>query len=196
MPDVNRRFFESLMEARDLSLRGLAKRMGMSHSQLSLMLSGARRLQLDEAAQLSSIFGVPLHRIVEAAGITTHPHVNHRVSVIGAMKGDGTVELNPDGVIERTTAPDFFPENGVAIQARTGGSALDWTDGWVFFVEKPNGVDPALLGRFCLCRIKDGPMVMASVRRGYKERTYNLRGPYAADSVQLDSAAVVLFSRN
>lgn len=36
MADVNRRYFESLMQAKDLSLRALAKRMGMSHSQLSL----------------------------------------------------------------------------------------------------------------------------------------------------------------
>jgi transcriptional regulator with XRE-family HTH domain len=184
------------MQAKDLSLRGLAKRMGMSHSQLSLVFSGDRRLQLEEAAQLSSIFGEPLYRIVEAAGVSVRPIGSHRVSVIGAMQGDGTVALHPDGVIERTTAPEGMPEDSIALQARTGGSALDWMDGWVFFCPKPDGVDSAILGRFAFCQIKDGPKVLASVRRGYQEGSYNLRGPFSADSVRLVSATPVLFSRN
>ena len=184
------------MQAKDLSLRGLAKRMGMSHSQLSLVFSGDRRLQLEEAAQLSSIFGEPLYRIVEAAGVAVRPVGSHRVSVIGAMQGDGTVALNQEGVIERTSTPDGVPEDSIAVQARTGGTPLDWLDGAVFFCLKPNGVDSAILGRFAYCQIKDGPAVMASVRRGYRDGTYNLRGPYSADSVQLSAASPVLYSRN
>lgn len=195
MPEVNRRYFESLMEAKDLSLRGLAKRMGMSHSQLSLAFSGDRRLQLEEAAQLSSIFGEPLHRIVEAAGVMVRAVGGGCVSVIGAMRGDGTVDLYGDDVIERTSAPEGVPEDGVAIQARTGETPLDFMDGWVFFLPRPNGVDFAILGRFALCKLKDGPAVMASVRRGYRERSFNLRGTYNADSVRLEFATPVLFSR-
>lgn len=196
MSEVNKRYFESLMQSKELSLRGLAQRMGMSHSQLSLTFSGMRKMQLDEAAQLSNIFSEPLHRIVENAGVTVRSFSRNRVSVIGAMHGDGTVELHGEGVVERTTAPEGVPEDGVAIQARTGGTPLDFMDGWVFFLSRPNGVDPAALGRFALCRIKDGPSVMASVRRGYRENSYNLRGPFNADSVRLESATVILFTRN
>ena len=196
MTDVDRRYFESLMQAKDLSLRGLARRMEMSHSQLSLVLSGARRLQLEEAAQLSSIFGEPLYRIVEAAGVAVRPVGTHRVSVIGSMQGDGTVAPHPEGVIERTSTPDGMSEDSIAIQSRTAGSPLDWTDGWVFFCPKPNGVDAAALGRFSYCQVKDGPAVLASVRRGYQEGTFNLRGPYTADSVRLTTASPVLYTRN
>jgi hypothetical protein len=84
----------------------------------------------------------------------------------------------------------------VAVQCRTSGSALDWMDGWLFFFSKPDGVDSAILGRFAFCKIKGGPTVMASVRRGYQENSFNLRGPYNADSVRLEAASVVLFSRN
>ena len=196
MSEVNRRYFESLMAGQDLSLRGLAKRMGMSHSQLSLVFSGDRRLQLDEAAQLSSIFNEPLHRIVENAGVSVRTFVSQRLSVIGAMHGDGTVKLHEDGIVERTTGPEGLPEGAVAIQARTAGTPLDWLDGAVFFCAQPNGVDPAILGRFAFCQIKDGPAVMAGVRRGYRENTYSLRGPYNADSVRLDAATVVIFTRN
>ncbi len=196
MTTVDRRYFESLMQAKNLSLRGLARRMQMSHSQLSLVFSGVRRLQLDEVAQLSSIFGEPLHRIVEAAGVAVRPVGTHRVSVVGAMQGDGTVAPHPDGVIERTSTPDGMSEDSIAIQARTAGGPLDWMDGFVFFCPKPSGVDAAILGRFAYCQIKDGPAVMASVRRGYKDGTFNLRGTFNADSVKLISATPVLFTRN
>ena len=196
MTGVNRRYFDSLMQGKDLSLRGLAKRMGMSHSQLSLTFSGDRKMQLDEAAQLSSIFGEPLHRIVEAAGVVVQNFNTQRISVIGAMQGDGTVAIHEEGVIERTHAPEGLPEDSIAIQVRTSSSTLDWLDGTVFFCAHPNGVDSAILGRFSYCQIKDGPACMAAVRRGYKDGTFNLRGPYNADSVALTFATPVLFSRH
>lgn len=49
MSSVNRRYFESLMADRRMSLRALAQKMVMGHSQLSLTFSGTRRPQLDEA---------------------------------------------------------------------------------------------------------------------------------------------------
>ena len=61
---------------------------------------------------------------------------------------------------------------------------------------QPGRVDPAALGRLAFCQIKGGPAVMASVRRGYQEGSYNLRGLYTADSVRLESAALVLITRN
>lgn len=195
MADVNRRYFESLLEAKDLSLRGLAQRMNMAHSQLSLTFSGHRKLQLDEAAQLARIFGEPLHRIVEAAGVSVSGTGNRRVSVIGALRGDGTVLLHPEGVIERTSAPEDVPEDGIAIQARTAGSPLDYMDGFVFFCQPLRGVDTAILGRYCLVKIKDGPMVIAGVRRGYLPNTFNLIGTVSRESATLEMASPVVWVR-
>lgn len=53
MGEINRRYFEGLMADHRLSLRALAARMGMQHSQLSLTFSGARKLTLEEAAMLT-----------------------------------------------------------------------------------------------------------------------------------------------
>ena len=105
MSEVNRRYFDALLAEKKLSLRALAGRMGMNHSQLSLTFSGGRRMTLDEAAQLSNIFGVPLHKIVENAGVTVKPTNGRRVPVIGVVRGDGTVELYDGSTIERTTVP-------------------------------------------------------------------------------------------
>lgn len=196
MSDVNKRYFEGLMAGKDFSLRGLAKAMGMSHSQLSLTFSGARRMQLSEASQLATIFDRPLHEIVENAGISISSLGGHRVSVIGALRGDGTVEMTPKGVIDRTSAPEGVPKDGVAVQARTAGSQLDWIDGAVFFMPALSGVDPAITGRFAMVRIKDGPTVLATVRRGYKEGTVNLSGPYTKENAVIEAATPVLCTRN
>ena len=197
MADVNRRYFDSLMLDKDLSLRALAQRMGMSHSQLSLTFAGHRKLQLDEAAQLASIFSEPIERIIEAIGVPVRMGGSVRISVIGALTGDGTVTLNPPGVIERTGAPEGIPENGIAVQCRTGGTPLDWMDGWVFFCRDHNShVDPSTYGRFSFCQVKDGPAVMASIKRGYREQTYNLTGPYSLQNAVLEWATPVIWTRN
>lgn len=194
--ELNRRFFDSLMAEKKLSLRALAARMGMNHSQLSLTFSGGRKMQLDEAAQLSQIFSVPLHVIVENAGVTVKPLGGRRVNVIGAMRGDGCVEIYEKGVVERTTAPEDLPDDAVAIQCRTAGTGLDWVDGWVMFSRQPSGMEPAYLGRMCLCQVKDGPAAVSMVKRGYKDGTFNLSGPFQRESVVLEWATPILITRN
>lgn len=196
MSELNRRFFDSLMAEKKLSLRALASRMNMNHSQLSLTFSGARKLQLDEAAELSNIFGVPLHKIVENAGISVKNPGGGRVKVIGAVRGDGTVEVHEAGTVERTSAPEDVPKGSVAVQFRTTGTALDWADGWVMFCKEPDGVDPGYLGRVCLCKVKDGPVAIAMVRRGYRENTVNLAGPFTQESATLEWASPILWTRN
>lgn len=193
---VDRRYFEGLMRDKDMSLRALAKRMGLGHSQLSLTFSGDRRLQLDEAIQLSSIFGVPLARIVQAMGIQAAPVGDLRITVAGGVIGDGTVLLHDRAATERTDAPPGVPEDGLAVQFRTAGTPLEWLDATVMFCAKPDGISPSALGRLCLVQIKDGPMAVASVRRGYVENSYNLSGPYTRDSARLEWCTPVLFSRH
>lgn len=196
MSEINRRYFDSLLAEKKLSLRGLATRMGMNHSQLSLTFSGARRMTLDEAANLANIFGVPLHKIVENAGVTVKLTNGRRVPVIGAVRADGTVEMYKSTTIERTTAPEDVPADSIAVQCRMAGTPLDWMDGFVMFLRKPDEIDPGSLGRVCLCRIKDGPVVLSMVRRGYRDNTFNLSGPFHQDSAVIEWASPILWTRN
>lgn len=195
MAEVNKRYFESLLMDKGLSLRALAQRMGLSHSQLSLTFSGHRKMQLEEAAELAAIFNEPLTRIIENAGVPLR-NGQKRVSVIGAMHGDGTVELTPAGVIERTSAPAEIPENGIAIQARTASTPLDFMDGWVFFCADPHDIDPSVIGRFSYVKTKDGAAVLATVKRGYREHTFNLIGTFSSQNVTLEWATPILWTRN
>lgn len=196
MSQVDRRFFESIMSAKKLSMRGLAAKMDKTHTQLSLVFSGQRRMQLDEAAQMAEILGVPLHRIAEAVGVGRAKAGIRRVEVIGVMTGTGAVEMHPAGVIERAVAPDAtLPDNLVAVQARTADTPLSWMDGWVCFCQRTAQVEPDAIGRFCLAKIEGGPAVLATVRRGYRENSYNLTGPVTRDSERLEWAAPILITR-
>lgn len=195
MADVNRRYFEALMESRDLSLRSLAKKMDMSHSQLSLTFSGVRKPQLEEVSKISMIFGEPVERIITNFGVNVPAFNTRTIPVVGAMIGDGSIDETPTDVIERTYAPELVPADGVAIQFRTAGSPIEWLDGAVFFCGSRDGVDPSIIGRIALAKAKDGPMFMGTVRRGYRENTHNITGPYVANSVVLEWASPVIFAR-
>lgn len=193
---INRHYFEALMADQQLSLRGLAKQLGMGHSQLSLAFSGARRLSLDEAARLSVMFGEPLHRIVENAGVSVQPVSGRRVPVIGAVRGDGTVDAYLVDAIERVSAPDALPAKTIALQFRTAGSSFGWMDGATVFCREPAGLAPDMLGRLCYVKIKDGPAAVATVTRGYRDATYNLAGPLCRESAALQFASPILITRN
>jgi transcriptional regulator with XRE-family HTH domain len=195
MKNVNKQYFLTLMEGRNMSLRGLAEKLGLGHSQLSLTLSGARRMSLDEAAQLSQIFGVPMQEIASAAGVKVRPASGKRVSVVGFVGKDGLVTMHPKEVIERTDAPAELPDSSVAIQFRTSDTPLSWMDTWlVFFC--PEQVDPHnAFGRFSVCKVKDGPLVVATPKRGYRDGTFNLAGPFSKENVFLDWVSPLLVSR-
>lgn len=196
MPEINRRYFDNLLADRQMSLRGLAKLMGMSHSQLSLALSGARRLQIDEAVQIADIFGEPLYRVIESAGVPLRSSGSRRLAVIGAMRGDGTVEEYGDSVVERVNAPDNLPDSAVAIQCRTVGTPMAWLDGAILFCRAPTEVDPGALGRLCYFKIKGGPAAVGALARGYRENTFNSAGPYIGESIAIEFATPIAFTRN
>lgn len=193
---MNKTYFDDAMRRRKLSLRGLARRMEMTHSQLSLTFSGSRRMQLDEAARLAQIFGVTLDEIATNAGVTDLHQSRRRVSVIGVMEPDGTVSRYGDEVRERTFAPDSLNDAARALQARTADSPLSWMDGFVFFFEDVQVLPTEAVGRLCLCQVKGGPECVGTIRRGYQDGTFNLSGPCTLDSARLVWASPILLTRN
>jgi transcriptional regulator with XRE-family HTH domain len=189
---TDKRFFDNLLADKGVSLRQLAQRMGMNHSQLSLTFSGARRMQLDEAVRLARYFGIPLQRVVQAAGVDGAVSAGRLCNVTGIMRGDGKV-LPPDA-IEKALTPDGMPDDIEAIQARTANSPLAWVDSWVFFFQPLQKPDSSLMGRFCVVRTERGMMV-ATVRRGYSDGGFALSGLVDLDSVGILAASPVLHIR-
>lgn len=191
---MNRRYLDNLLNDQGMSMRSLAKLMNMKHSQLSLTFSGARRLQLDEAVKMSSIFGVPLQVIAANAGTTDRFEDGARISVTGAMRGTGIVEPLEVGGAARVSVPaGFVTKDAVAAQARTADTPLSWMDGVVWVCRPMHSVGEGI-GRLCWLTLPDGREVIATPRRGYAENRFNLTGPFQAENTEVTSGLVVLLT--
>src|SRR5690606_9549614 len=130
---MNGKFFKDAIRDKKLSVRGVAAMLGMKqHSQLSSMLSGKRRMQLDEAIALSKILNIPLMDVIANAGFPEVMQNGRRVPVMGILRGSGEVEPVPPNT-ERALAPMGLPDDATAVQARTSETPLNWMDRWVFF---------------------------------------------------------------
>lgn len=193
---VNKKYFEDLMREQGLSMRGLAKIMGLGHSQLSLALSGNRKFSVSEVAELSKIFGRPVHSIIENIGVPIPPIGARRAKVVGVAHGDGLVAPLGANMGELVTAPDHLPHRAIAVQVRTAGTAAEWLDGAIMFCSEPEGIDPACMARLCLVKIQGGPLVVARVGRGYAPETYSLTGMFAQEDTSLEWATPILFMKN
>jgi transcriptional regulator with XRE-family HTH domain len=196
MGEVNRRYFQGLLDSKRMSLRDLAKLMQMNHSQLSLTFSGTRKLQLEEAAQLSNIFGEPIQTVIQNAGVQVQAPTGRRASVIGAVGGDGSVAMFGADVIERTSTIDTLPADCCAVQYRTAGTPLDYMDAWVSFFRRPDQVASEAIGRWSICKIRNGPVVVGTLRRGYREGSWNVGGPVQHEDVTLEWAEPILATRH
>lgn len=192
---VNKRYFDALMQDKGLSLRSLAKLMELRHSQLSLTFSGTRRMQMQEAVKLADIFNVPLSQVVQNAGIHGVTNAGRSLPITGLLRGDGTVDIHGKDVSETAIAPDGLPTRCSAIQARTADTPLAWMDGWVMFYEPRKTLDADIIGRFCFARIRNGPAVMATIRRGYQDGAYALSGPCTSENAILEWASPIIIAR-
>lgn len=193
---INRKYFEERMRERNLSLRKLAAMLGIGHSQLSLAFSGGRKITLNEAAQMSQIFGVPIHTIIENLGVFIQPVGARRAKVVGVVHGDGLVVTLGSLAADKVTAPDHLPNRAVAVQLRTAGTKLGWLDGSIMFCSEPEGVAAEAVSRLCLVKVQGGPIALAHVARGYHPGTYNLAGMFDLNDAILEWATPVLFTKH
>lgn len=188
---INGQFFKDAFSDKELSMRRVASLLGMKHhSQLSLMLSGSRRMQLDEAIALSKLLSIPLNTVIANAGFPEVMQEGRRLPVVGVLRGGGEVDPLPE-LTERAVAPPGLAAVALAIQARTTDTPLSWMDRWVFYCT--DKIDPSESpdGEFCYAQVKGGPAVMATVRRGYAPNSYRLSGPYETESAELEWVAPV-----
>lgn len=193
--DVNKPFFLDLLRDRRMSLRTLAKRLDILPSQLSLTFSGTRRMQIAEAVKIAQVLGAPINEVMVNAGIEEARTDRRRAKVIGFMNGKGEIEPCPIDSTDRTLIPEGLARECDAIQARTSETPLAWADGWVFFTNGKHEPEE-LVGRFVRTKIKDGPEVLATIRRGYEPGTFNLSGMTNLVSQRLEWAAPILLTRH
>lgn len=170
MSEINTNWFRAKLAYRQLSIRGLAKQMGLDPSAVSLMLRGRREMKMHEAARIADILCVPIGEILRNAGIKMPKQF---IQITGYIDGNGEVFINqpPAGVIE---ASQGTPARSFAIEAKTAGSTYGYMDRGVFICEQINQDCDSGLGMQCLVKIKNGPVLIGHLGRGYNKGTYSL----------------------
>lgn len=170
MGEINQGWFKDKLRAVKLSQRQLAKKMGLDPASVSYMLSGKRRMTMDEARQIASHLLIGVTEVMRQAGIDVLDDV-HKVPVAGYVSAGAVVSLLPKGTHDVVTCPADVPSGSFAIQTRIVSSP---SDGWLSFVSGMQEKPEDCAGKLTVLALKDGRMLQAIIKRGYKQGYYNL----------------------
>jgi transcriptional regulator with XRE-family HTH domain len=191
---IDTQYFKDRLADRRMSQRELARKLGIDHSAVSLMLRGKRRMTLTEAADIARLIGAPASEVIAHAGVRMDSD-GAMVSIAGWMDGTGEVHSLEAG--DSVPIPSReLPCDTMAVQCRTSGGDLEHMDGWILFSAMPRGFDPAAIGRTSLVRLRNGQMRIGFVKRSYKTARYSLAlSASVLTDADLEWATPIIFIR-
>lgn len=167
---MNKHWFQDRLKQIKVSQRQLAKRMKLDPAAVTYMFQGKRAMSMDEAKSIADILMVPVTEVMRQAGIEVMDDVR-KVPIAGYVGPGGSVTLMPKGTHDMVMAPADVPSGAFALQYRIINAPVD---GWLVFVSGQHEKPEDLLGKLTMSALKDGRLVEAIVRRGYKSGLYNL----------------------
>lgn len=166
-----------------MSQAALARLLSISRSQMSLLLSGQRKMTIEYASEIARLLSVPVGDVLRNAGISvTGPIVNGEpdqvsIAMVGWIDSDYNVHLDWTNKGPKVTINCGLPPTAVAVQFRTAQTWLDVYDGWIVVTLPPSQIDPeAMVNRYCFVGLKDGRTLLRLIKRGYVPDRYNLLG--------------------
>lgn len=169
-PEINQQWFQDRLRQVKLSQRQLAKQIGLDPASVSYMLSGKRRMTMEEARSIAGHLLVPVTEVMRQAGIEVLDDVR-KVPIAGHLNINGVVSLLPSGTHDMVVAPADVPAGSFAMQMRAVNSPRD---GWLYFVSGQQVAPAEYMDKLCVCALKDGTLLVAVIKRGYKRELYNL----------------------
>lgn len=167
---LNKDWFTDRLRQLHISQRQLAKKIGIDPASMSYMLSGKRGMSMEDAKAIADVLLVPVTEVMRQAGIDVVDDVR-KVPVAGYIGQGGIVTLMPNGTHDMVMAPADTPAGSFALQVRMVSSPRD---GWLCFVAGTQQPPAACLDKLCLAALKDGRILIAVIKRGYKRELYNL----------------------
>jgi len=200
---VDKAWFLSRLEDQRLSVRGLARDMGIDASAVSRMLSGQRKMQMDEAKQIAHFLRVPVAEVMRHAGVSVDlDGMPTRIMLAATIDQTGHMERMkeprplPQAIIEKVQAAISRAGNGQIIAAQiraTTGPLAIWDDAVVLF--KPTEVvEHDAIGTLAICRTRDnGKQAMVRLTRARKTGEATIqRATGDTAEVMLETAAPVI----
>lgn len=161
---IDNEWFASRLKDQNMSLRSLAKNLGMDPSAVSRTLSGQRKMQMEEARQIANFLRVPVSDVMSHAGVSIAPNgAPNRIMLAAVITEDGLLDrllapkTLPHALIERAHAAISKAGNGriIAAQIRASDGPLGlWDDAVVLFMPTEI-VEPDAIGTLAIYRRRD-----------------------------------------
>lgn len=187
--DIDSRWFKDKLRDRELPQRKLAKMLGLGTSAVSLMLSGKRRITIEEAADLSRLLGLPMDEVLEHAGVQPGEPAKS-VPLVGEVDAEG--ELHPVKAGKRVPLKLTLPQNTVAVTCKDQNAP---GYGWFWFFEPRTGVDADCVGRLCITELKTGQRYLRFLKPAKERGNYDLQGWFSVtvNNVKVKTASPILW---
>lgn len=199
---INKDWFMGQLHDQKKSVRGLARYMEIDPSAVSRMLSGERRMKMEEAAEIARFLGSPVSEVLSHAGVAFDLDGQQSRIILAAIVSDtGAIERLPEprplpqNVIERAMAAIRPHGNGriiaAQVRAATGPLAI-WDDAVILFGHTER-VEPDAIGSLSICRLMSGDQLLARIDRARKTGEARVIDMTSAPrEVMLDTATPVL----
>ncbi len=181
-----------LREARGLTLEQVARAIGTSRSNVHKYETKPERLDHGWAERFARFYDVDPARLMYGGRDPVVP-------VVGYVGAGATVELvdpypKGGGLKEVPCPRGLNPAKTIAVIVRGDSQAPMITDGWIIFYSRdPEPDAAAVVGRLCIVKQADGPVMLKRVRRGPTAGRFNLESANAplVEDVALEWAAPV-----
>lgn len=159
--NIDKDWFFKKLEENQRSIRGLARHMEIDPSAVSRMLSGERRMKMEEANSIALFLGVPVKEVLKHAGVAIDLDGQPtRVLLVGTLDEKGHLthlkepKPLPQSVIDRAHAAISGVGNGkiIAAQVRATEGPLALFDDAVILFKHSDIFDPATVGTLSIVR--------------------------------------------
>ena len=173
---IDRDWFFRKLEEKHRSVRGLARHLDVDASAVSRMLSGKRKMKMEEANQIALFLGAPVSEVLKHAGVAIDLDGQPTRILLAATIDEGghihrlmEPKPLPQSVIERAQAA-IGQRNGkvIAAQIRATTGALSVMDDAVVLFAPTEIVDADAIGALSICRTQEGEQFFGRVERARK----------------------------
>lgn len=185
---INAAWFQRHFQNKNLTQRVVSERLKISASAFSQILSGKRRLRMNEAVELARLLQVPLEEVLASAGLKTGDLTggDRKLEVEGWVDAGLNVVWGPVKGPKTALKPPLTGKSIEVVRAQTAGSPMQGIDGALLYYQKSDGVDlNADNGKLALVKVVDGKQ--ERWRLGVVRKSYQ---PGRADILSLNGEAV------
>lgn len=176
----NQKWFSDQLRDKKLTQAKLAELLQMSPSGLSLLLSGKRRMRVEQAAEIARFVGAPIADVMRHAGANVSDDGTSleplSIPVVGWLDETNTATIDWTRRTHMVSLEEGYPPTSTALQWRTAQTRASMFDGWLVITLPPHTPDDALImDRLCLVSIKgSNKVLLRKVKRGYSPGVYTL----------------------